>query len=91
MGDPDPGLAAALGRILSGVSVLTGRGTQATGMLTSWVQQCAFEPPSVSVAVKQGRLHECLAARHPFRAQYPWRQPKPGAHFGRGLLSMSLL
>ena len=56
MGEPDPGLAAALGRIPSGVSVLTARrGTLATGMLTSWVQQCAFEPPHVSVAIKQGR------------------------------------
>jgi flavin reductase (DIM6/NTAB) family NADH-FMN oxidoreductase RutF len=56
MGEPDPGLAAALGRIPSGVSVLTARrGAQETGMLTSWVQQCAFEPPHVSVALKQGR------------------------------------
>src|SRR5258708_39256125 len=56
MGEPDPGLAAALGRIPSGVAILTARrGAQATGMLASWVQQCAFEPPSVSVAVKQGR------------------------------------
>src|SRR4051794_2257839 len=56
MAEPDAGLAAALGRIPSGVSILTApRNGEATGMLTSWVQQCAFEPPSVSVAVKQGR------------------------------------
>ncbi len=47
---------AALGRIPSGLFVLTVRkGEQETGVLTSWVQQCSFEPPQVSVALKQGR------------------------------------
>lgn len=51
--------AAALGRIPSGQFVLTARhGAQETGMLASWVMQCAFEPPHVSVAVKRGRLLE---------------------------------
>ena len=35
-------LAAPLGRIASGVFILTARhGTEETGMLSSWVQQCA--------------------------------------------------
>ncbi|MCE9565648.1 MAG: flavin reductase family protein [Planctomycetes bacterium] len=46
----------ALGRIPSGLFVLTARhGGQETGMLASWVQQCSFDPPQVSVAVRSGR------------------------------------
>ena len=49
-------LAAALGRIPSGLFVLTVRhGDQETGMLTSWVQQCSFDPPQISVALRKGR------------------------------------
>lgn len=49
-------LAAALGRIASGLFVLTVRhGQQETGMLASWVQQCSFDPPQVSVALRKGR------------------------------------
>src|SRR3954463_6664775 len=49
-------LAAALGRIPSGLFILTvRRGTDETGMLASWVQQCSFEPPRVSVAVNKER------------------------------------
>jgi flavin reductase (DIM6/NTAB) family NADH-FMN oxidoreductase RutF len=47
---------AALGRVPSGLFVLTVRqGGAETGMLTSWVQQCSFEPPQVTVALKRGR------------------------------------
>src|SRR4051812_26637484 len=53
----DEALAAALGRVPSGLFVLTVRqGEQETGMLASWVQQCSFEPPQVSVAVQRGRF-----------------------------------
>ncbi len=54
-----------LGRLPSGIFILTiGTGARATGMLASWVMQAGFEPPTVSVAVKQGRyicdwLTEC--------------------------------
>jgi len=49
-------LTAALGRVASGLFILSARrGDLETGMLTSWVQQCSFEPPQVSVAVKRGR------------------------------------
>lgn len=52
----DRSLAAALGRVPSGLFVLTARnGPQETGMLASWVQQCSFEPPQVSVAIRKGR------------------------------------
>ena len=54
--DPHRQLLAALGRIPSGLFVLTARrGEAETGMLASWVQQCSFEPPRVSVALARGR------------------------------------
>ena len=50
------GTALGLGRIVSGLFVLTtGSGKAATGMLTSFVQQAGFEPPAITVAVKKGR------------------------------------
>jgi flavin reductase (DIM6/NTAB) family NADH-FMN oxidoreductase RutF len=46
----------ALGRIPSGVFVLTARDAERRlGMLVSWVQQAAFDPPAVSIAVGNGR------------------------------------
>lgn len=49
-------LLAALGRIPSGLFVLTiRRGDAETGMLASWVQQCSFEPPQISIALKRDR------------------------------------
>jgi flavin reductase (DIM6/NTAB) family NADH-FMN oxidoreductase RutF len=52
----DDSLAAALGRIPSGLFVLTVRhGDQETGMLASWVQQCSFDPPQITAALRQGR------------------------------------
>jgi flavin reductase (DIM6/NTAB) family NADH-FMN oxidoreductase RutF len=49
-------LAAALGRIPSGLFVLTARhGEHETGMLASWVQQCSFDPPQITVALNKER------------------------------------
>lgn len=46
----------ALARIPSGCFILTvTTGERSTGMLVSWVQQAAFEPPVVSVCLKHGR------------------------------------
>ena len=46
----------ALGRVPSGVFILTaGEGTDATAMMASWVQQAAFDPPAVSIAMAKGR------------------------------------
>jgi flavin reductase (DIM6/NTAB) family NADH-FMN oxidoreductase RutF len=48
--------AAALGRVPSGLFVLTARhGDEETGMLASWVQQCSFDPPLLSIALRRGR------------------------------------
>lgn len=50
------GLMAALGRVPSGLFVLTvSAGGRETGMLASWVQQCSFDPPRVSAAVAKER------------------------------------
>ena len=87
MTESDPGLCAALGRIVSGISVLTARrGDQATGMLASWVQQCAFEPPHISVAIKQGRpMNGWLTEGSQFVLNVlADSQKNLVAHFGRG-------
>lgn len=48
--------SAPLGRVPSGIFILTvHHDGRETGMLASWVQQAGFEPPMVTVAVKQGR------------------------------------
>ncbi len=57
MNDISESLAAALGRIPSGLFILTvSKDTQQTGMLASWVQQCSFDPPQATVAVKKDRF-----------------------------------
>lgn len=49
-------LGAALGRVPSGLFILTARRDgRATGLLASWVQQAGFEPPMVSVALHKDR------------------------------------
>ena len=49
-------IGQALGRIASGVAVLTTMDKDMPGaMLASWYQQASFEPPMVSFAVKRGR------------------------------------
>src|ERR1700722_9550260 len=54
--DPHRPLASALGRIPSGLFILTvTRGQVETGMLASWVQQCSFDPPQISVAIRRER------------------------------------
>src|SRR5438445_10163150 len=80
-------LAAALGRIPSGLFILTARrGEVETGMLTSWVQQCAFDPPSISVALKRDRpILAWLTDAAPFTLNIlDDSQTDMIAHFGRG-------
>ena len=46
----------ALGRIPSGVFILTTNGAGGPeAMMASWVQQASFDPPAVSIAVARGR------------------------------------
>ncbi len=59
--DPHRSLASALGRVPSGIYVLTvTRGAVETGLLSSWVQQCSFEPPQISVAIRPDRAITAL-------------------------------
>lgn len=50
------GIARALGRIPSGLFILSAHqaGKDLT-MLASWVQQCSFDPPRVTVGLARGR------------------------------------
>jgi flavin reductase (DIM6/NTAB) family NADH-FMN oxidoreductase RutF len=76
-----------LGRVPSGIFILTvGTGPRATGMLTSWVMQAGFEPPTVSVAVKLGRyVCDWLTAGQPFVLNLVGEgQTNFLKHFGKG-------
>jgi flavin reductase (DIM6/NTAB) family NADH-FMN oxidoreductase RutF len=87
MNDSEKQLAAALGRIPSGVFIVTARRDgQETGMLASWIQQCSFVPPMLSLVLKQGRfLADWLADGAAFTVNILERdQTDMIAHFGRG-------
>lgn len=81
------GLAAALGRIPSGLFILTARlDDQSTGMLASWVQQVGFDPPLVTIAVKKGRFVTGWLEKHPYFClnQLGQGQKEFLKHFGAG-------
>lgn len=49
-------IGAAIGRIPSGCSILTAvHNGRSTGLLVSWVQQAAFDPPTLTACLKHGR------------------------------------
>jgi flavin reductase (DIM6/NTAB) family NADH-FMN oxidoreductase RutF len=80
-------LAQVLGRIPSGLFILTARrGKHETGMLASWVMQAGFEPPMVSVALQQQRyVTEWLSHGSPFVLNILSENEKSLLrHFGRG-------
>jgi flavin reductase (DIM6/NTAB) family NADH-FMN oxidoreductase RutF len=85
--DPHKNLASALGRIPSGVFILTvAQGGVETGMLASWVQQCAFKPPTISFVIQRGRA---IADLLPTGADFTINileaaQTDMIAHFGKG-------
>jgi len=83
---PHP-LGQALGRVPSGLFILTARrGDAASGMLASWVQQAGFEPPMLTVALRRDRyLADWLAATGRFTLnQVPAGQKHLLRHFARG-------
>ena len=54
----------ALGRIPSGIFILTAsHDGRASAMMASWVQQAAFDPPAISIAMAKGRPIEPLVQR----------------------------
>lgn len=80
-------IAPALGRVPSGLFVITYLANEVEqAMLASWIQQCSFEPPMISVAVKQGRG---LADWLPDGAEFMVNVLAEGqtdlvSHFGKG-------
>ena len=53
---PEPSLAAALGRIPSGLYLVMWRDGEADRvMLASWVMQAGFNPPAISIGVERTR------------------------------------
>jgi flavin reductase (DIM6/NTAB) family NADH-FMN oxidoreductase RutF len=80
-------LAAALGRVPSGIFILTVRhDEQETGMLASWVMQAGFDPPAVTVCIRQGRyVADWLKAGRPFVLNVvAEKQNDLLKHFGKG-------
>jgi flavin reductase (DIM6/NTAB) family NADH-FMN oxidoreductase RutF len=79
--------ATALGRIPSGLFILTVRhGKNETGMLASWIQQCSFDPPQITVALSKKRdVLEWLSDGSIFTVNVI---PESGkalvSHFGKG-------
>jgi flavin reductase (DIM6/NTAB) family NADH-FMN oxidoreductase RutF len=81
-------LAAALGRIPSGIFVVTCcKDGNETAFLASWVQQCSFDPPMLSLAVRQGRtIGEWLQDGSRFALHILAEGQKDLlSHFGKGL------
>ena len=81
-------IGPVLGRIPSGVFILTasdGNGHE-TGMLASWVQQAAFEPPMVTVVVNSKRFLNDWLQQEPKVALSLIGETRTEflKHFGRG-------
>jgi flavin reductase (DIM6/NTAB) family NADH-FMN oxidoreductase RutF len=86
-GDRLKNLAGALGRVPSGLFIVTARnGSAETGMLASWVQQCSFDPPQISLALKRGRyVGDWLTPGATFTVNVlEANQSEMIAHFGKG-------
>jgi flavin reductase (DIM6/NTAB) family NADH-FMN oxidoreductase RutF len=87
MATQEGGAAEAMGRIPSGIFIVTAMHAAAeTGLLASWVQQCSFEPLMVTVAVRQGRdVTTWLVTGAPFTINI-LAEGQSGlvAHFGKG-------
>lgn len=80
-------IGAAIGRVPSGCSILTvEHGGKSTGILLSWIQQAAFDPPLMTVCVKSGR-HVIDMIEGAGRFLLNIISDEPAAmfkHFGRG-------
>ncbi len=80
-------IARSLGRIPSGVAILTTFHENVPGaMLASWFQQAGFEPPLVSVAIKKGRpVEEVIQSAEQFALCILHTGQKDMlSHFGKG-------
>lgn len=80
-------IGGAVGRILSGCSILTANHNgRSHGVLVSWVQQAAFEPLSVTVCLKHERpAVELVDASSKFLLNVVGEESKDILkHFGKG-------
>jgi flavin reductase (DIM6/NTAB) family NADH-FMN oxidoreductase RutF len=85
--DAQKSLAAALGRVPSGLFILSFRhGKHETAMLASWVQQCSFEPPLVVIALNgQREVLKWLSDDAPIMVNILGEGQKDLlSHFGKG-------
>lgn len=83
----DLSLAQALGRVPSGLFILTvRRHNRDTGMLVSWVQQAGFDPPTLTIALRNNRAAtEWIAESGRFVLnQIPAGEKRLVRHFARG-------
>jgi len=84
---PNTALGQAIGRIPSGLYILTVQhGDRSTGMLASWVQQAGFDPPMLTVAIRRDRyVGDWVAASGRFTlSQLAVGSKTLIRHFGRG-------
>jgi flavin reductase (DIM6/NTAB) family NADH-FMN oxidoreductase RutF len=87
-GNIEATIGKALGRIPSGVFILTIRhGGRDEAMMASWVQQAGFAPPSVSVALQKERpiRQTLLAARRFALAVLPQDDTSLMKKYARGV------
>src|SRR5205814_1867839 len=80
-------IGKALGRLPSGCAILTAAaGADRMGMLASWIQQAALDPPAVSVAVRKGRpVEPIIDAANRFVLNLIGEDPTAMfRHFGKG-------
>lgn len=85
--DSNSALAKALALVPSGCSIITSGSVESgTGMLASWVQQAAFDPPLVTVSIKAGRpIQTHIDATSRFVLNVLGEDPGPMfKHFGAG-------
>lgn len=64
--DQKQSIGKALGRVVSGVYILTARyDLESSAMMASWVMQAGFDPPTVTIALGRGRpIARLIAQSH---------------------------
>ncbi len=81
-------IGKSLGRVVSGIAILTARQEDdKEALLASWFQQTSFEPPMLSVAVKRDRpIQKVIDQTKKFALNLLCDDQKEVlAHFGKGV------
>lgn len=87
MAAKDANWSKPLGAIPSGLFILTLRHAEKeTGLLLSWVQQCGFEPPQVSLALRHDRFQASWLADGAAATLHPLGEDDQALlkHFAKG-------